>query len=447
MVLMKSLRKKDLIRESWSVSWPMTLVMFFIFIIGLADVYVAGRIGKEIQAAYGVTSQVYFIFSIIAFGLTVGTVSLISQLFTSGKKTEFVTAIDSSLTVSVVSGAVLTIAGVLSAHLLVLSMDVPEVLKGYAVPLMRIYSLGLVFAYILINTNGIMRACGKIKKSLITMAVVCLLNTFLNFYLAFRTPLGYQGIAVATVLSTFIGCLMNIFFLRSLLSGFFKFSAASVKKIINIGWPAGLLQIFWQLAAIALFLILAKLPKNNIEVMAAFTNGLKIESAIFLPAFAFNMANAVVVGNLLGKKDRENAFSAGLVTALLGVAVVSVLTLIIISNSRPIAAMLSNNPTVISESINYIRIALLFEPVMAWSVILAGALNGAGDTKSVMFIVTLCVWAVRVPLSYFLGLYFGLGASAVWWSMNLSIIAQAIFITRRYFSREWFHHSEKIIAY
>jgi putative MATE family efflux protein len=326
-------------------------------------------------------------------------------------------------------------------------MDVPEVLKGYAVPLMRIYSLGLVFAYILINTNGIMRACGEIKKSLITMAVVCLLNTFLNFYLAFRTPLGYQGIAVATVLSTFIGCLMNIFFLRSLLSGFFKFSAASVKKIINIGWPAGLLQIFWQLAAIALFLILARLPKNNIEVMAAFTNGLKIESAIFLPAFAFNMANAVVVGNLLGKKDRENAFSAGLVTALLGVAAVSLLTLIIISNAGPIAAMLSNNPTVISESINYIRIALLFEPVMAWSVILAGALNGAGDTKSVMIIVTLCVWAVRVPLSYFLALYFGLGASAVWWSMNLSIIAQAIFISRRYFSRAWFHHSEKITAY
>jgi len=37
-----------------------------------------------------------------------------------------------------------------------------------------------------------------------------------------------------------------------------------------------------------------------VEILAAFTAGLRIESAIFLPAFAFNMANAVIVGNLLG---------------------------------------------------------------------------------------------------------------------------------------------------
>ena len=41
---------------------------------------------------------------------------------------------------------------------------------------------------------------------------------------------------------------------------------------------------------------------------------------------------------------------------------------------------------------------------MAWGVILAGGLNGAGDTRSVMFAVGISVWFIRVPLSYFLGL-------------------------------------------
>lgn len=65
-------------------------------------------------------------------------------------------------------------------------------------------------------------------------------------------------------------------------------------------------------------MILGALPKNNVEIMAAFTNGLKIESAIFLPAFAFNMANTVVIGNLLGRNDKEGAFRAGIITALTG---------------------------------------------------------------------------------------------------------------------------------
>jgi Na+-driven multidrug efflux pump len=226
-------------------------------------------------------------------------------------------------------------------------------------------------------------------------------------------------------------------FCRRLIKGSFKFSVALVKRIIDIGWPAGLLQILWQLGAMALFLILSFLPKNNIEIIAAFTNGLKIESAIFLPAFAFSMACAVIVGNSLGKQESEGAFTSGIITAILGVIIVSVMTLIVMANAKIIASFLSNDEIVIRESTRYIYIALISEPFMAWGVILAGALNGAGDTRSVMAIVALSVWLVRIPLSYLLAIYLGIGVVAVWWSMNLSILAQTIFISRRYFSKKW----------
>ena len=70
------------VSRSWQVSWPMTLIMFFEFLIGLTDVYVAGKIGKEVQAAYGFVAQIYFISIVVANALTVGTVSVISRLFT-----------------------------------------------------------------------------------------------------------------------------------------------------------------------------------------------------------------------------------------------------------------------------------------------------------------------------------------------------------------------------
>ena len=56
----------------------MTLIMFFEFVIGLTDVFVAGRVGKDIQAAYGFVIQFYFIFIVVANALTVGTVSVVS---------------------------------------------------------------------------------------------------------------------------------------------------------------------------------------------------------------------------------------------------------------------------------------------------------------------------------------------------------------------------------
>ncbi|MDD5130509.1 MAG: MATE family efflux transporter [Candidatus Omnitrophica bacterium] len=435
--IFKEEKTRKLLRQSWSMIWPMTLIMSFIFLIGLADVYVAGKISKEIQAAYGLASQIYFILSIIVMALTVGAVALVSQLYTSGKKDDFVAAVNSSLAVALVCGAVSTIIGFVFSGSIINVLNVPVVLKGPAIKLLQIYSIGLIFSYLLISSNGIMRASGLIRSSMFTMGIVCLINAALNFVLAFRTPLGFAGIAVATVISSFIGCCMNLFFLRLRINRIFKFSIPVVKAIVRIGWPAGLMQVLWQLGAMVLFLILAALPKHNIEIMAAFTNGLKIESAIFLPAFAFNMANAVVVGNLLGEKNEQGAFFIGIVTSGFGVIVILFLTSLVMANAYFVAALLSPDETVVRESIRYIYIALLCEPVMAWGVILSGALNGAGDTKSVMKIVGLSIWLVRLPASFLLAFVLKMGASGVWWAMNISLLVQAFLMTRRYFKRKW----------
>jgi len=238
--------------------------------------------------------------------------------------------------------------------------------------------------------------------------------------------------------------LMNLVFVSQLLDGFFRFSFVAIKKIVHIGWPAGLLQVFWQLAALVFYLILSQLPRHNIEGLAAFTNGIKVEAAIFLPAFAFNMAAAVLIGNLLGKKNKEEAFRSGLITAATGVVIVMALSVLAMIFARKIASLLSANAIVIEECARYIRISLIFEPFMAWGVILAGGLNGAGDTRGVMKIVALSIWLVRVPLSYILGLYLGLGAVFVWWSMNASVMVQTIFLTRRYLARKWLKTAESI---
>ncbi len=83
----------------------MIVIMFFEFLIGLTDIYIAGRIGKEVQATYGFAVQLYIIFIILANALTVGTVSVVSRLFTSETKDELNRAVFSSLVASAIAGA------------------------------------------------------------------------------------------------------------------------------------------------------------------------------------------------------------------------------------------------------------------------------------------------------------------------------------------------------
>jgi len=419
------------------MSWPITVMMFFEFLIGLTDVYIAGRVSKEIQATYGFVIQMYFIFIVVANALAVGTVSVVSRLFTSGNKEELTEVVFSSTVAAAIAGMILSTAGILLTPYVLKVVNIPSELKPFVVPFVRIYALGLLFHYVLINCNGILRSCDRVKQSLKTMTLVCVLNIGFNFLFVFHTPLSYRGIAAATASSVFVGSILNLRHVRKLMNPLRRFSWAAVKKIANIGWPIGLLQVLWQLASMVLFLILSAIPENRVEILAALTTGLRIESAIFLPAFAFNMANAVVVGNLLGEKKQEEAFRSGIVTATIGVAIVTVMVLAVILNARWIVSFLSKDEIVMKESVRYLYISMISEPVMAWGLILGGGLNGAGDTRSVLKNVALSLWFVRVPLCYIFVVFLGFGPASVWWSMNLSQLVQASLMSKRYLGRRW----------
>jgi putative MATE family efflux protein len=423
--------------RSWSVSWPLTVIMFFEFLMGLTDVYIAGRVSKEIQATYGFVFQFYFVLIVIANALTVGTVSVVSRLCASGDRIGVSESIFSSLVGAAGTGMFVAGAGFLFSSEVIRVLNIPEQLKPYCISFIKIYAMGLLFHYLLINSNGVLRSCDRVKESLKTQALVCALNIGLNFLLVFHTPLGFRGIAVATASSVFIGSMINLLKVRTLMTDAGGFSIDSVRKMIAIGWPIGMLQVLWQFSSMVLFLILSLLTEHRVEILAALTTGLRIESVIYLPVFGFNMANAVIVGNQLGERKEEDAFRSGFITAAIGVSVVAIMVIAVILNARWIASFLSHNEIVIRESMKYIYISMISEPFMAWGIILGGGLNGAGDTRSVLIRVALSVWLVRIPLSYIFVVFFGFGPVSVWWSMNTSQFLQAFLMSKRYFDRKW----------
>ena len=150
------------------------------------------------------------------------------------------------------------------------------------------------------------------------------------------------------------------------------------------------------------------------------------------------MANAVIIGNLLGEKKGKEAFRSGIVTAIIGVVIISIMAIAVVLNARWITSFLSGNEIVIHESTKYLYISMISEPFMAWGIILGGGLNGAGDTRSVLMRVAISVWLVRIPLSIIFVILFRFGAVSVWWSMNMSQFVQAFLISKRYFSKDWF---------
>ena len=425
-----------LIKSSWKMSWPIMVMMVFEFLISMTDIYIAGLYGKEVKAATGLASQVYALFIMTGHALTIGAVSILSRLYTGEDKKLFKSAVFTSVTSAFSFGVIICIIGILFSKQIATLLNAENQVKEYASTLIKIYFLGIIFHMTLINMNGVLRSCKRVIITMGVMVFAAILNIILLLYFYNFTDIGFKGIAISTAISLSAASIINIIIMYRIIDKVYIFSINILKQILSIGWPGGIVSLSWQFGGTALYAILGMLTYST-EIMAAYATGLRIESAIFMPAFAFNMANAVIVGNLMGEKKFDEAYKNGFVTAFISMTIVTVMMSVIILFARPIAEMLEPNKAVVPEIIKYLYICMIAEPFIALNLAMNGALNGAGDTKATMRYAILNVWVLRLPLAYILGIFLGFGATGIWWALNMGFFMQVILSTRRFMSKKW----------
>lgn len=430
----------------WHLSWPMLLVMIFNFLVGLVDVYVAGLVGRDVQAAIGFLSQLYFLLIIVANAISIGAVSLVSRSFGAGDTSRAGAYARQSLMFGLVVALILTAAGLVGYRQIVVAAGFPADIRTMAEEFLVIYAWALVPNYILIISNALFRARGDVRKPLVAMFVFCAANLVLDFALVFGLAglprIGYRGIAYATAVSAVLGTAVNVLFLssgtwRGLLGRVWRPEARTIMLIARVGWPAGLLQVAWSAGSIVLYYILGRLGAESIVALAAITNGLRIEAVIFMPAFAMNMAASVLVGQNLGAGNPARAESLGWKLALTAMTVLTLVSAVVFMGAEFFASLLAGDPAVLRETARYLRVNMLAEPFMALAMVLSGALQGAGDTRGTMWIIIFCMWIIRIPLAYVLCLALGLGAPGVWVAMVVSMTFQGLLMAYRFHRGRW----------
>jgi len=430
----------------WHLSWPMFLIMIFNFLVGFTDVYVAGLINPEVQAAIGFITQLYFLLIIVANAISIGTVALISRAIGSENIPRALDNAKQSLIFGALIAIGLTITVLTFYREIISTAGFPIKIREIAETFLRVFAFALGPNYILIISNAIFRAAGEVKKPLLTMFVVSLMNIIGDFVLVFGiTPfpkMGYPGIALSTAISASIGMGINLFLFslsrwRTLYSSPWSISASTFKKIASLGWPAALLQIAWNAGSIVLYNILGRLKDESIMALASITNGLRIEAIIFLPAFALNMAASVLVGQNLGAGNANRAAKVGWEIASIGVVLLSLIAIVIFIWAEYFASFLAKEAAVLEETTRYLRINMVSEPFMALALILGGGLQGAGDTKGTMWVIIISMWFIRLPLAFFLALVLDYGAIGVWVAMVTSMVFQGLLMARHFHRGRW----------
>jgi putative MATE family efflux protein len=434
-------------RTIWRLAWPQVVMMFFHFLIGFVDVWVAGRISREVQACVGMVSQSFFIFLVVAIAVANGTVAAISQSMGAGLGLRVQRYVGLSLGLAGVFGIFLVAGGFLFRDTLIAVLQTPEQLRPIMTYLLSVYLLVLPAYYLFIIGNAILRAQQLVMYPLYGMMIVAGLNTFGNFALGlgmFGFPnLGYQGLAWSTFGSVLVGGLFNLYILRRrrLLTrqsfAPWRWVRRAWPYLCRVAWPAGLLQLVWHSAYVTLFAITASLPQGNVVALAGMSAGLRVEALIFLPGFAFNFTAGILVGHYIGARQPKEAKRMGYRILGQGLLVISLLTVIVWQFLEPIAAFVAPDPEVQAEVVNYLQYNLAAMPFFLVSMVLGGALTGAGATMYQAVIMGVSAWLVRIPLAYFFGHVLLFLSTGIWLAMLLSMVVQALCMFYVYHFWNW----------
>ncbi len=435
----------------WHLALPLMGQMSVIALASFCDVYVAGKMGSDVQAAIGLCGQIWFLMMLITVALSVGTNALVSRYWGAKDLPMAVQAARQAMTFGFIFGAVSAACGLLAAQPLLVLLGATPAVQKLGWDFISVDLLSQIPFTVVWVAHSIWRAKGNARVPMVNWIIMALIVVALDFILCIHPfHIGISGIGWSWVVAALVGMAINVYLLKKTeLAQCVNFklmlkeglSKDFMWRLLKIGIPACINDLVWIGSCCAFFLIFAK-TANPTACQASWAVGFRLEEIVSsLPLHAFSMAVATIVGQNLGAKQPQRAERAGWQVAAIGVGYTSVMALVLFFFGGEIAKHMSTDPLVLKYVTDYLRIVGMCQPFVALWLVLFGAMQGAGYTVFPMWMSVVCLLVLRLPLAYYLTktYFYGVqdGPLGCWISVAVSAVIIGILAIWRFKTGVW----------
>jgi putative MATE family efflux protein len=421
------LSERSVSHTVWALALPSMVAALVQTANSFLDRMFVGALGSAALAAVGVGGQLIFLMMALAMAVSMGSTAIVARMAGAGDMTNLQRAARQSLGIALGLGLVMTalsyIVLPLMLHWYELAPDTRRLTRQFLLLAMG----GLPGMFLMMGLMGTFRGLGDTRSPMIaSIAATCahILGDWVLIFGRFGLPeMGVRGAGLAMALSMWVGA--GTLWLVQRTGGHRRLAVPEVPhkrwlwRILRVGLPASMRTFIYSTSSMAFTMLLARTQAGTAAV-AALPIGLTAESIAFMPGFAFAIAASALVGQALGAQNERLAERFGWVAAWQACAVMSATAAVFFIWAEPFARWFTRDPQVMDLAVAYLRINALSEPLLAFGIVLAGALQGAGDSLKAMLGTFITQWVVRLPLAYLLIFTLGLDAPGAWWAMSLS---------------------------
>jgi len=433
------LTPKQMRRAIYALAFPTVGTNLLLRGVGIVDTAMVGHISAEAQAAVGMSQWIINFMMALMQGVALGGTVAVAN-FTGARDDESrLSSADSGLYLGVASALFITLMGLIFVRPIAFAMGAtPELFKSVA-PYMLIMNIFFLSKGLIQVTSGIFQGFGDTRTPFRVIVGVNIIHIIIAYPLtfgAFGFPrLEILGVAIATVVSESLGAALLIFMAyRKKLIRFGKYSLDHLRRIVGIGMPVfgeRILTTVMQMVYTRMVLF------TSLSAYAAHTVGIMIEAVSFLPGFGFAQAATTLVGQQLGALQPRKARGYGNQALLIGLTVMGFVGLTFWFFPHLWMKLFSNDPEVIAFGITFCKIAAFIQIPLALSMVLAGSLRGAGQTRWVMYSSLVGGWVFRIPFAYLMSAVLHLDIFYIWLAMPIDWVVRALLLFLKYSDARW----------
>lgn len=422
-------------------SFPLFIGNIFQQLYSLVDAVAVGQyVGKDALAGVGIAANVLFLMISFVIGITMGSSTVISQLFGAKKLDELRRAVSTTIIYLFFASLAITALGLFLTGPLLRLLDTPPEVFDYAYIFLMIMFGGMV-GFFAFNTFGaILRGLGDSKTPNYFLMLSCVLNVGLVLLFVGVFHWGVAGSAWATLIAQTLSALITVIYVFKKIE-FLRFRWKDLrfdKKIFAVSIKLGMATGIQQFVVAASFVVLQGLINGfGADTIAACTAGGRLDQIAITFIMSIGMAVMMFAGQNMGagKLDRvkKGVWISIAISAVICIVVTAVVQFL---GPQLISAFVDagTNPNVIAIGDQYIRVMSYFYIVIGISFVYTSTLRGCGDVVLPLISSIIAVGA-RTAAAYLLAPV--LGSGAIWWSQPIGWTLSLIIVFVWYMTGRW----------
>ncbi|MDP1866027.1 MATE family efflux transporter [Bradyrhizobium sp.] len=431
--------------ETLKLAVPIALTQLGQIAMMTTDLALVGRLGDGAVAAAALASSVFFMSFTFGMGLVSAVAPLAAQAFGARNPR----MVRRSLRVGLLAALMISLPMILpplyGEQILLALGQAPATAR-----LAQEYLLGLAWgiapALWFLAIRGFMGAVNRPEPGLWITLVAIPANAVL-VYLLIHGEWGLPrlelfGAGLATTIINFGMFLAALWFAHSrrpfrkyhVLGRIWRIDWMLMRQLIVIGAPISIsfLLEYGLFSAAALLMGMI-----STTALAAHQIALQVTAILFMVPFGIGIAATVRVGHAVGRNDAAAVRRAGFVATLLGMALVSALTLAVILARFEIARFffgeaVESGGLVIELTATLLMVGATFFVADGIQTVAAGALRGMNDTRIPLLFAAISYWLIGFTAAYGLAFWAGWGAIGVWIGLSCGTAVYAILLVLRF---------------